>query len=171
MNNLTKNIIRFIVFAVLQTLIFNQLEIGYGFHLMIHPLFIMLLPFEMGVISLMGLAFLMGIIIDIFSNTYGLHASSLVMMAYFRPLVFKFYGPREGYDPLKEPNVFDMGNRWFTYVFGILLLTHHLWYFLVEIFQFNQVFFILQKTIFSAVPSFLICLLLQSFLIKKSKTK
>ena len=171
MNNLTKNIIRFIVFVALQTIIFNQLEIGYGFHLMIHPLFIMLLPFELGVISLMGLAFLMGIIIDIFSNTYGLHASSLVMMAYLRPIVFKFYGPREGYDPLKEPNVFDMGNRWFTYVFGILLLAHHFWYFLVEIFQFNQFFFILQKTIFSAVPSFLICLLLQSFLIKKSKSK
>jgi hypothetical protein len=171
MNVVYKHIIRFVVFAFLQALVFNQLNIGFGIHLMIQPLFIMLLPFEMGVISLMGLAFLMGIIIDIFSNTYGLHASSLVMMAYFRPLVFKFYGPREGYDPLKEPNVFDMGNRWFTYVFGILLLIHHLWYFLVEIFQFNQILFILQKTIFSAVPSFLICLLLQSFLIKKSKTK
>jgi hypothetical protein len=50
MNNLTKNIIRFVVFAILQALIFNQLEIGYGIHLMVHPLFIMLLPFEMGVI-------------------------------------------------------------------------------------------------------------------------
>jgi hypothetical protein len=119
----------------------------------------------------MGLAFLLGIIIDIFSNTYGLHASSLVMMAYFRPILFKFYGPREGYDPLKEPNVFDMGNRWFTLVFGILLLIHNFWFFLVESFQLNQFLFILQKTIFSTVPSFLICLLLQSFLIKKSKTK
>jgi hypothetical protein len=138
---------------------------------MINPLFVMLLPFELGVISLMGLAFLLGIIIDIFSNTYGLHASSLVMMAYFRPILFKFYGPREGYDPLKEPNVFDMGNRWFTLVFGILLLIHNFWFFLVESFQLNQFLFILQKTIFSTVPSFLICLLLQSFLIKKSKTK
>lgn len=171
MSNLTKNIIRFIVFVILQALIFNQLEIGFGIHLMVHPLFIMLLPFEMGVISLMGLAFLMGIIIDIFSNTYGLHASSLVMMAYFRPIVFKFYGPREGYDPLKEPSVFDMGNRWFTLVFGYLLLIHQFWYFLVEIFQFNQFLFILQKTVLSIIPSFFICLLLQSFLIKKSKTK
>jgi hypothetical protein len=171
MNSLTKNIIRFFVFVVLQALIFNQLEIGYGFHLMIHPLFVMLLPFEMGVISLLGLAFLLGIIIDVFSNTYGLHASSLVMMAYFRPMLFKFYGPREGYDPLKEPNVFDMGNRWFTLVFGFLLLIHNFWFFLVESFQLNQFLFILQKTIFSTVPSFLICLLLQSFLIKKSKTK
>ena len=171
MNSLTKNIIRFFVFVVLQALIFNQLEIGYGFHLMIHPLFVMLLPFEMGVISLLGLAFLLGSIIDVFSNTYGLHASSLVMMAYFRPMLFKFYGPREGYDPLKEPNVFDMGNRWFTLVFGFLLLIHNFWFFLVESFQLNQFLFILQKTIFSTVPSFLICLLLQSFLIKKSKTK
>lgn len=171
MNNFTKNSIRFVVFVLLQVLIFNQLEIGYGFHLMIYPLFIMLLPFELGVISLMGLAFLSGIIIDIFSNTYGLHASSLVMMAYFRPIIFKFYGPREGYDPLKEPSVFDMGNRWFTLVFGSLLLIHHFWFFLIESFEFNQFLFVLQKTTFSVVTSFLICLLLQSFLIKKSKSK
>ena len=171
MIDIIKHSFRFFAFIFIQAFIFNQLEIGYGFHLMIHPLFVMLLPFEMGVISLLGLAFLLGIIIDVFSNTYGLHASSLVMMAYFRPMLFKFYGPREGYDPLKEPNVFDMGNRWFTLVFGFLLLIHNFWFFLVESFQLNQFLFILQKTIFSTVPSFLICLLLQSFLIKKSKTK
>ena len=102
MNVVYKHTIRFVIFAFLQALVFNQLNIGFGIHLMIQPLYIMLLPFELTVIPMMGIAFLMGLVIDIISNTYGLNTSSLVLMAYLRPIVFKFYGPREGYDPLKE---------------------------------------------------------------------
>jgi len=171
MNVVLKNSIRFVLFVLLQALVFNQIEIGFGIHLMVHPLFIMLLPFETGVFTMMILGFGLGIIIDIFSNTYGLHASSLLMMAYMRPVIFKFYGPREGYDPLKEPSVFDMGSRWFVFVFGYLILIHHFWYFLIEIFRFDQFLLILQKTIFSVIISYLLCIVLQTFLIKKSKAK
>jgi len=171
MNTLTKNSLRFILFACVQALIFNRLEIGFGIHLMVHPLFIMLLPFEIGVFPLMTLAFVLGAIIDIFSNTYGLHASSLLMMAFFRPIIFKFYSPREGYDPIKEPSLIDMGGRWFFFTYGYLLLIHHFWYFLIEIFRVDQFFFILQKTILSLVFSYLLSILFQTFLMKKSKAK
>ena len=91
MNLVTKHIIRFIILWILQVLIFNQLEFGFGIHMMIYPLFIMLLPFDLGILSLLLYAFLLGLSIDIFSNTYGLHASSLLMMAYFRPIIFNFF--------------------------------------------------------------------------------
>lgn len=171
MNVVTKHILRFFVLTFLQALIFNQLNIGFGIHLMIQPLFIMLLPFELGVIPIMGLAFIMGLIIDIFSNTYGLNTSALVLMAYLRPVVFKFYGPREGYDPLKEPTAHDMGTRWFSTVFGILIGLHTFWYFLIEIFEFSRFFFILQKTILSGGLSFLLALLVQSFLLNRNQKK
>lgn len=171
MNVIVKNSIRFFIFLMIQSFVFNQIELGFGIHMMVHPLFIMLLPFETGIFTLMTLAFVMGLIIDIFSNTYGLHASSLLLMAYMRPVIFKFYGPREGYDPLKEPSLFDMGSRWFLFVFGYLLLIHHFWYFLVEIFRFDQFLLIIQKTVFSVIISFLLCIVLQTFLIKKSKSK
>jgi hypothetical protein len=171
MNVVVKNSIRFFLIVLLQAFVFNQIEIGFGIHLMVQPLFIMLLPFETGVFTLMILGFTLGLILDIFSNTYGLQASSLLIMAYMRPIVFKFYGPREGYDPLKEPSVFDMGSRWFLFVFGYLILIHHFWYFLVEIFRFDEFLLILQKTILSVIISYLLCIVLQTFLIKKSKAK
>ena len=171
MNVVVKNSIRFFLIVLLQAFVFNQIEIGFGIHLMVQPLFIMLLPFETGVFTLMILGFTLGLMLDIFSNTYGLQASSLLIMAYMRPIVFKFYGPREGYDPLKEPSVFDMGSRWFLFVFGYLILIHHFWYFLVEIFRFDEFLLILQKTIFSVIISYLLCIVLQTFLIKKSKAK
>ena len=166
-----KHIIRFVVFAFLQALVFNQLNIGFGIHLMIQPLFIMLLPFELTVIPIMGIAFLMGLVIDIFSNTYGLNTSSLVLMAYLRPIVFKFYGPREGYDPLKEPTSQDMGSNWFTVVYGILLGLHTFWFFLLEIFEIGRLGFILQKTLLSGGLSFLLALLIQSFILNSKQKK
>jgi len=171
MNVVYKHTIRFVIFAFLQALVFNQLNIGFGIHLMIQPLFIMLLPFELTVIPMMGIAFLMGLVIDIVSNTYGLNTSSLVLMAYLRPILFKIYGPREGYDPLKEPTSQDMGANWFTVVYGILLGLHTFWFFLLEIFELGRIGFILQKTIFSGVLSFLLALLIQSFILNSKQKK
>ncbi len=171
MNVVYKHTIRFVIFAFLQAMVFNQLNIGFGIHLMIQPLYIMLLPFELTVIPMMGIAFLMGLVIDIISNTYGLNTSSLVLMAYLRPIVFKFYGPREGYDPLKEPNSQDMGASWFTVVYGILLGLHSFWFFLLEIFELGRIGFILQKTIFSGLLSFLLALLIQSFILNSTQKK
>ncbi|MEY3504789.1 MAG: hypothetical protein RL349_1385 [Bacteroidota bacterium] len=171
MNVVYKHTIRFVIFAFLQALVFNQLNIGFGIHLMIQPLFIMLLPFELAVIPMMGIAFLMGLVIDIVSNTYGLNTSSLVLMAYLRPILFKFYGPREGYDPLKEPTSQDMGANWFTVVYGILLGLHTFWFFLLEIFELGRIGFIFQKTIFSGVLSFLLALLIQSFILNSKQKK
>ena len=164
MNVVYKHIIRFVVLAFLQALVFNQLNIGFGIHLMI-------LPFELTVIPMMGIAFLMGLVIDIFSNTYGLNTSSLVLMAYLRPIIFKLYGPREGYDPLKEPTSQDMGSNWFTVVYGILLGLHIFWFFLLEIFEIGRLGFILQKTLLSGGLSFLLALLIQSFILNSKQKK
>lgn len=171
MNEVIKHIIRFIVLLIIQTLVLNQLEIGLGIQMMVYPLFIVLLPFELGVIAIMVIAFGMGIAIDSISNTYGLHTSSLLLVAYLRPLIFKMFSPRDGYDNLKEGNMYEMGPRWFIYVFGILLFIHHLWFFTLEIFRMDDFFFILQKTLLSLPLSFLLCLLLQSMFVSKPKER
>lgn len=169
MKSILIHTVRFVFFVVAQTLVFNQFEIGFGIHPMIYPLFIVLLPFEVRTIPLMFLAFAMGICIDAFSNTYGLHTSSLVLMAYIRPIVFKAFSPRDGYDPLKEGNFFEMGHRWFFLAFGSLLLIHHFWFFTIEIFKFNEFFYTLKKLILSAPISYLFCLLFQYIFLKRAK--
>jgi hypothetical protein len=135
---------------------------------MVSPLYIMLLPFEMSVIRLLLVSFLLGVFIDAFSNTFGLHASSLVFLAYIRPVVFRWFAPRDGYDNIKTPSIFDMGNRWFLIVFGSLLIFHHLWFFTMESFSFGELLLILQKTFPSALLSFTVCIILQTLFLKKS---
>ena len=167
------HIFRFILFVLAQAWVFNKLEIGFntGIQVMIYPLFLMLLPFETTVFVLLIVAFVMGLFIDALSNTYGLHTSSLLLVAYMRPIVFKIFSPREGYDSLKESSIFEMGQRWFVSVFGLLLLIHHFWFFTIEMFKMNEILFVLQKTILSVPVSFLLCILLQVIFVTKPKVR
>src|SRR5690606_5801534 len=171
MNQLVKNILRFIFLLLVQVLVLNQIEIGFGIQLMIYPLFILLLPVDTNVSGLLLLAFLLGISIDAMSNTYGLHASALLIVAYFRPIIFKLFAPRDGYDSLIEANLRTMGYKWFINTFGILLLMHHFWFFMLEMFTLNEFAFILQKTALSAPLSFLLCMLVQYLFMNKLSSK
>jgi hypothetical protein len=171
MIDIAKQAIRFIVLVIIQALVLNQLEIGFSIQFMVTPIFLMLLPFETSTILMMVLGFVMGIMIDSISNTYGLHASSLVFLAFIRPFLFKRFEPREGYDVLKTPSIYDMGTGWFISVFGLFLFLHHLWFFTFEIFKFDETIFILRKSLVSLPFSFLIALLLQALFVSTSKNK
>ena len=162
-------ILRFFLFVFLQAFIFNQLEISPYVHVMISPLYIMLLPFDTPVVRLLLISFFLGLCIDSLSNTFGLHASSLLVFAYLRPLVFRWFSPRDGYDSIKDPSIFDMGNTWFLLVFGTLLFIHHLWFFIMESFSFEELLLILLKTLPSTALSFIVCIILQTLFLKKSK--
>ncbi len=171
MNDIIKHSIRFVALVIAQAYILNQLEIGFGIQLMVYPLLIFLLPFELGLIYLMLIAFVMGVLIDAVSNTYGLHTSSLLLFAYLRPFIMKVFSPRDGYENQREGNIFEMGPRWFLFVFGTLLAIHHFWFFLLEIFRFDEFFFILQKTILSLPISYMLCYFLQALFVSKPKER
>jgi len=167
-NYIVKNIIRLLIFVLVQGLIFGQLNFGYGIHPMIYPLFIILLPFDTRPITLMFLAFLTGIGVDFFMNTFGLHASAAVLIAYIRPSVFKRFSPREDYDVLKEPIASEWGYAWFIKVSGTLVLIHHFWFFLLEYFKWSAWKEILLSTVLSAILTLIIFIVIQILFFKKS---
>ena len=138
---------------------------------MIYPMAIMLLPFGTNSVVLLLLSFLLGFSIDLFSNTGGLHASSLLVFALFRPLIFKAFSPRDGYDPGKEGSIFEMGYRWFFFTFGTLLLIHHLWFFFMEVFKFSEMLYVFKKLTLSVFVSFTLVVLLQFLFLKRSVSK
>ncbi len=170
MNIVLKLILRFAFYLLVQVLVLNQLELGLGTQMMIYPLFIILLPVEMNIFIVLGLAFGLGLSIDGLSDTYGLHASSLLVVAYVRPWIFKAFSPRDGYEQIEETSIQNMGFFWFLQTVGILLLIHHFWFFLLEMFKLNEILFILQKTVLSAILTFVICLLLQYLFVRKNSS-
>lgn len=162
-------LVRFLFFVLVQTLIFNFVEIGFGIYIMIYPLFIFLLPQDTNIYIVLLLSFVMGGVIDIISDTFGLHASSLVMFAFLRSLFLSFFAPRDGYESGKEMNLFQMGITWFVRVFGLLLLLFNFYFFLLEQFKLNNILHVLQKTILSTVLCLVICIFFQYLFINRSK--
>ncbi|MFT5860185.1 MAG: hypothetical protein ACI865_002293 [Flavobacteriaceae bacterium] len=169
MNRVIRQLGRFAFFVLIQVLILNQVELGFGTQIMIYPLFVLLLPVNLNVFLLLFLSFALGLSIDAMSNTYGLHASALLVVAFFRPIIFKLTAPRDGYEQIYATNIYTMGGAWTVKTLGLLLLIHHFWFFLLELFKLDEILYLIQKTLLSLPLSFGICILLQYLFIKKPK--
>lgn len=90
MNSILFQTTRFIVLIILQFFLFNNLELfGYSSPY-IYILFIITYPIEADRTLLIFLGFLLGLIIDILSNSGGVHAGASVLIAFIRPLLLKF---------------------------------------------------------------------------------
>ncbi|WP_461532429.1 rod shape-determining protein MreD [Sinomicrobium sp.] len=125
----------------------------------IYILFILLYPLkdENRAVFLL-LSFLIGLSVDIFSDSGGIHAAASLCIAYIRPVVLRFsFGSAYEYQTLKIRNT-DLGQR--AVYIGIVVLTHHLILFSLEIFSFTHLLLILEKTLLSGVFTLLLCLLL-----------
>lgn len=158
------NIIRFIGLVLLQVLIVKQIELGpIGgsiIQLYIYPLFILLLPLRISREVMLLLGFLLGITVDLFYDSAGLHASATVFMAFARPYVLQGVEPRAGYDKTKGLTPTRIDWNWFARYSGILVFLHSLWFHFFDTFNFALLGTILLKTALSFVFSLLFIFIL-----------
>ena len=129
-------------------------------HLIIYPLFIFLLPLKTPKVLVILLAFALGLFVDIFYDSPGVHAGASTFTAYFRIYVLRMLEPYEGYGLNDSPTVETMGLGWFMTYSSILLGVHLLTYFSLEAFSHVYLFEITMNTIFSFITSFIIIFLI-----------
>ena len=162
------NIALFVLLLAAQILIFNNMNfLGY-----INPypyiLFIILYPVNSNKTGLLIAAFLLGIIMDMFCNSGGVHAAACLWMAAGRSFVLKFLEPKSGYSIDQKPNGYSLGIFWFFQYVSILMLIYFFFYFSLEIFTFVYLGEILIKTILSFVVSMFVISILQILLNPKN---
>jgi len=129
----------------------------------------LLLPFKTSKYLVLLLGFLLGLSIDIFSNTPGIHASATTFMAFLRPSVIKRLFNRESTDNKILPPVCSMEISWFTKYTVILVLAHHLFLFYIEAFSFTNFFFTLSRCLSSAVFSIILLIISQLLFFKEQQ--
>jgi hypothetical protein len=166
-NLLPRNIVRFIVLIAVQLLIFNSIQFSGYINPYIYVLFILLLPFETPKWLLLITAFLLGFVMDIFSNTPGMHTAATVFMAFLRPYVLNLISPRDGYESGTFPRIFYYGVNWFTRYAFILILAHHFVLFYIEIFRFGNFFSTFLRVLLSSVFSLIFIVLSQFFVYRR----
>ncbi|MCB0773038.1 MAG: rod shape-determining protein MreD [Flavobacteriales bacterium] len=157
------HILAFIFLVLLQALVLDHLDLARGWVVpYLYVLFLIALPFETPPWATLLLGFALGMAMDFFSSTPGMHAGACVLMAYGRLLMLRLLAPRDGYDPLKRPNVHDMGLAWYMTFAGTLIVLHHLWLFFIEVYRFDDFFSTLLRALMSAAATMVLCLLAQA---------
>ena len=163
----SRHIINFIFLILFQVLILNNIQISGYINPYLYVLFIILLPFETPKWMLLITGFMLGLSIDIFSNSMGMHAFATVLIAFLRPYIIKYIAPREGYDTGTQPNLNFFGADWFIKYAIILILIHHFALFFMEAFKFQQFFATLLRVILSSIFTLLLVVLSQLLTLRR----
>lgn len=90
MNKIVSYIVLFFGLLLLQIFFLNELKVNKFLYPQIYILFILFLPNQLHYFWHLLLGFCMGLTIDLFSFTIGIHAFSSVVVAFLKPYTFNY---------------------------------------------------------------------------------
>jgi rod shape-determining protein MreD len=140
-----------VVLVLLQVLLFNNIQFSGYVNPYVYIMFILLLPVEIPAWLLLLLSFALGLVIDFFSGTPGMHSSSTVLAGFVRPYILRIISPRDGYESRSEPSMVNYGFRWFLTYTVLVVLVHHTALFYLEVFRFSDFFRTLLRVLLSSL--------------------
>jgi rod shape-determining protein MreD len=108
------------------------------------------------------ISFLLGLIMDMFTNTLGMHAAACVLAGFFREPLMKAYTERE---MLEEgvPSSQRLGwNAYIKIVLSVVIL-HHVTLFLIESLSLFDPLFLLLRIVASVILTSLCIFIMESF--------
>jgi len=169
-NLVFNNILRFIVLVIIQVFILNNIHLFDWVNPYLYVLFIILMPLHTPKWILLVCSFLLGMTIDAFMNTLGMHIAACVFIAYIRPFIIDFISPGGGYEAEDKPNLQSLGLQWFlTYAVSMVLLHHFVLYFL-EVFRLSEFFDTMMRISINSIFTILLIILSQFLFFKKKSS-
>lgn len=159
MKNVVEFLLWFLGLVLFQVLLFNNIQVAGVINPFLYVYFIIALPIHINRISLVGIGFVMGIVIDMFSNTWGIHAMATTFVAYLRPYILRLISTQEEQDRIM-PRFRTMGGNYLKYIVLIVFI-HHLSLFLLEAFSFKYFWLVLLKSLVSTLITIILVLTLE----------
>jgi len=171
MSKLISNSLRFILLVFIQVfllknIVFYDLNVPY-----LYVLFILLLPFETPNWVLFFFSFLIGITVDLFNDTLGLHAAASTILALVRILFITVTVQKDNYDSDPEPSLSIMGFRWFFFYALILTFIHHFFLLNFEVFKFSEIPSTLSRVILSSLITLTLIFISELLFFRKKQRK
>lgn len=170
MNKSVQQIIRFVVLVLFQVLVVNHIRLGGYVHPYIYLIFVMLLPFNTPKWQILVLGFTLGLTIDLFTGTPGLHAGATTLMAFCRPSIIRIISGNLKFDSIQEPSLAQLDGIWFFRYALLMVLIHHFALFFLESFSFKLFGQVMLRIMLSVpVSTFLIMMILYIFKTEKKR--
>lgn len=122
--------------------------------------------------TLLFVGLLLGLLVDMFYKTPGLHAAASLLIAFIRPFIIGLLLPKETTEwGNEEPSRYTMGPMPYTTYIIMLTLLHHFYLVFLEWMQFGSFFYFLGKVIATSLVSLLLILIADLFLARKSRAR
>ena len=151
MNSLyLKNGFRFLLLVIVQGLVFNHIDLFNYINPFIYILFIFQFPVRKKIGLFLILSFLLGLSVDFFSDSGGIHAAASTFIAFLRLPYLKFVLGKSDFDyvlfhlrgmPINKAILFLSG----------LTFVHHFIVFSLEYFSLSEITVILSKTFYTSL--------------------
>lgn len=140
----------FVGLVLLQVLILNNIHLFACATPFLYVYFILRCDTGISRNNLLLLAFLLGIIIDVFSNTAGINASATVFLAFSRPFILKLFVPRDAAEAI-VPALKTLGNSSYLKYLIVSVFLHHFVLFSVMFFSFADIHLLMLKVVASTL--------------------
>ncbi len=140
----------FVGLVLVQVLLFNKIYLFGLATPFVYVYFILALDKDVDKNKLMLLAFVLGLVVDVFCNTQGVNAGASVLLAFSREHLLRLFMPREEFENF-EPGIESMGIWPFLRYAFLAVMLHHSALFLLEAFSFAHIGYLLLRILCSAL--------------------
>lgn len=154
-------VISFFIYLLYQVLILKNIVLFNTAFCFLYVAYLLFLPVETNPLILMLAGLIMGISIDVFYDSMGLHAFACVLVMYLRNYWLSLITPQGGYDSNATPSIAVHGIQWFLVYTIPLVFLHHFALFFIEAGGFSMFWFTLWKVITSTLFTTLITVIVQ----------
>ena len=150
----------FALFFLAQVIVLGRIHLFHYATPLFYVYFVAMFPRNHEKWAILVWSFVLGLCVDIFSNTPGLAAASLTVIAAIQPYYLELYVPRDSADNLK-PSMKTLGPVKFAYYIVPIVLVYCLLFYSLEMLTFFNAFYWLMCVVGSAIITLLLIFTLE----------
>ena len=168
-NNLIRGLLYFVVLVLIQVLILNNIHFLRIATPFLYLYFIVKMPVGSPRDLVVLFSFLIGLVIDVFSNTPGMHAAACPLTGFIREPLIRFYMGKDLPDGIYPSyKTFGYGG-FFRYVLSLVVI-HHVTLFLIESLTLFDPLFLALRIGASVITTTLLICTIEAFNIETQKS-
>ena len=160
-----------LILVLAQVIVFNHICL---FNVAVPLVFIYLivrLPITLSLNWTLTIGFFLGLVVDIFSDTYGMNALSCTVLAMLKRPVLRLYVPREEDLSRPEPSMQSLGTAVFVKYLLSMTLIYCILIFVIEAFTFFNPLQLVLRIVFSTLLSLILMLGIDSIMTPRSEKR
>lgn len=160
-----------LILVLAQVIVFNHICL---FNVAVPMVFIYLiirLPITLSLNWVLTIGFFLGLLVDVFSDTYGMNALACTVLAMLKRPVLRLYVPREEDLTRPEPSMLSLGTGVYMKYLLSMTLIYCTLIFLIEAFTFFNPLQLVLRIVFSTILSLFIMLGIDSIMTPRSEKR